>query len=38
VRAAGLCSCALARAVWLPLQAVGHDFARTDIELVALIG
>jgi len=32
------CSYALARAARLPLLAMGHDFARTDIELVELIG
>jgi ribonuclease VapC len=32
------CSYALARATRRPLLAVGHDFARTDIELVELIG
>ena len=31
------CSYALARAARLPLLAVVHDFARTDIELVELI-
>jgi len=32
------CSYALARASRQPLLAVGEDFARTDIELVELIG
>ena len=32
------CSYALARAVRRPLLAVGNDFARTDVELVELIG
>ena len=31
------CSYALARAARRPLLAVGHEFARTDIELVELI-
>jgi len=31
------CAYALARAARLPLLAIGHDFARTDIELVELI-
>jgi ribonuclease VapC len=32
------CSYALARAARLPLLAIGHDFARTDIELAELLG
>jgi len=32
------CSYALARAARLPLLVIGHDFARTDIDLVELIG
>ena len=32
------CSYALARVTQRPLLAVGHDFARTDIELVELVG
>ena len=32
------CSYALAQATRLPLLAIGHDFARTDIDLVELIG
>ncbi len=32
------CSYALARAARLPLLTIDHDFARTDIELVELIG
>jgi ribonuclease VapC len=32
------CSYALARAACRPLLAVGNDFARTDIQLVELIG
>ena len=32
------CSYALARAARLPLLAIGHDFARTDIDLVELLG
>ncbi len=32
------CSYALAQAARLPLLAIGHDFARTDVELVELMG
>ena len=32
------CSYALARAAHRPLLAIGHDFARTDLELVELNG
>ncbi|MCX6372181.1 MAG: type II toxin-antitoxin system VapC family toxin [Actinobacteria bacterium] len=32
------CSYALARAARLPLLAIGHDFARTDIDLLELLG
>ena len=32
------CSYALARAARLPLLAIGHDFARTDIDQVELLG
>ena len=32
------CSYALAQAARLPLLAIGHDFARTDIDVVELLG